>query len=113
MLFGVPSRSRKCSGANMDLARMIDHTLLKAEATEADIRRLVDEAVEHRFASVCVNGRWVALAAEMLRSAKADEGDRAVRVCAVVGFPLGAMKGTVKSMEAVAAIKDGASEIDV
>ena len=41
----------------MDLARMIDHTLLKAEATEADIRRLVDEAVEHRFASVCVNGR--------------------------------------------------------
>jgi len=60
-----------------------------------------------------VNGRWVDLAAKLLRDAKADQGDRAVKVCAVVGFPLGAMKGTVKSMEAVAAIKDGAGEIDM
>jgi deoxyribose-phosphate aldolase len=97
----------------MDLARLIDHTLLKPEATEADIRRLVDEAVEHRFASVCVNGRWVELAAKLLREARADQGDRAVKVCAVVGFPLGAAKGTVKSMEAGAAIKDGAGEIDM
>jgi deoxyribose-phosphate aldolase len=97
----------------MDLARAIDHTLLKPEAADADIRRLVDEAVRHRFASVCVNGRWVALAAELLRQAGAAEGERAVSVCAVVGFPLGAMKGVVKSMEAVSAIKDGAREIDM
>jgi deoxyribose-phosphate aldolase len=97
----------------MDLARLIDHTLLKPEATETDIRRLVQEAVEHRFASVCVNGRWVELASKLIREANAAEGERGVKVCAVVGFPLGAMKGIVKSMEAVAAIKDGAREIDM
>jgi deoxyribose-phosphate aldolase len=96
----------------MELSRMIDHTLLKPEATEADIRRLVAEAVEHRFATVCVNGRWVRLAAELLQAAGAIEGE-GVKVCAVAGFPLGAMKGTVKAMEAIAAVKDGAREIDM
>ncbi len=96
-----------------DLARYIDHTLLKPEAGEADIRRLVGEAVAHRFASVCVHGRWVALVAAMLREAGADVGERAVAACAVVGFPLGANKSSVKALEAVAAVKDGAREIDM
>src|SRR3954469_22389967 len=97
----------------MNIARHIDHTLLKPEATEADIRKLVEEAIEHRFATVCVNGRWVALAASLLKDANADSGSGGVKVCAVVGFPLGASKAMVKSMEAVSAIKDGAREIDM
>src|ERR1041385_5724687 len=68
-------------------ARFIDHTLLKPEATEGDIRQLVREAVEHRFAGVCVNGRWVNLVSELLHEAKADEGEYPVATCAVVGFP--------------------------
>jgi deoxyribose-phosphate aldolase len=97
----------------MDLARLIDHTLLKPEATETDIRRLVEEAVEYRFASVCVNGRWVASAAWWLHQAGAQAGERAVKVCAVVGFPLGAMKASMKAGEAVVAIGEGAGEIDM
>jgi deoxyribose-phosphate aldolase len=101
-------------GANMvDLARFIDHTLLKAEATEGEIRRVVEEAIKYRFAGVCVNGRWVRLVAELLRAAGADRGERAVATAAVVGFPLGAGKSSVKAMEAVAAVKDGAGEIDM
>jgi deoxyribose-phosphate aldolase len=96
-----------------DLARAIDHTILKAEASEAEVRKIVAEAVEHRFASVCVNSRWVKLVAELLHGAGADEGERAVKTCAVVGFPLGAMKSSVKVMEAIAAVKDGAREIDM
>lgn len=94
-------------------ARAIDHTMLKPEATEAEIRRLVAEAAEHRFASVCVNGRWVAPASEWIRAAQAGPGEAPVNICSVVGFPLGAMKPSVKAMEAVAAVKDGAHEIDM
>lgn len=96
-----------------NLARFIDHTMLKPEATEEEIRGLVSQAVEHRFASVCVNGRWVALVAQLLHEAGADVGEQAVRTCAVVGFPLGASKTSIKAMEAVSAVKDGAQEIDM
>lgn len=91
----------------MDLASRIDHTLLKAEATRPQVHKLVAEAIEHRFASVCVNGVYVADVAKMLKV----EGSP-VKTCAVVGFPLGACKATVKAIEATAAVKDGADEID-
>jgi deoxyribose-phosphate aldolase len=90
----------------MTLAARIDHTLLKPEATGRDIHRLVAEATEHAFAAVCVNGVFVAPVATQLRGT-------AVKTCAVVGFPLGAAKSTIKAIEATAAIKDGAAEIDV
>ena len=68
----------------MKLNGLIDHTILKATATRADIERLCDEAIEHNFASVCVNTCWVPLCAERLANSE-------VEVCCVVGFPLGAM----------------------
>lgn len=90
----------------MTLASRIDHTLLKPEATGRDIHRLVAEATEHAFAAVCVNGAFVAPVAKQLRGT-------AVRTCGVVSFPLGAGKPTIKAIEATAAVKDGADEIDV
>ena len=89
----------------MELASLIDHTNLKPEATEADIDRLTAEAREHGFASVCINGRFVARAAAALKGS-------GVRTCAVAGFPLGASKPTVAAIEATSACKDGADEID-
>ncbi|HVX86421.1 MAG TPA: deoxyribose-phosphate aldolase [Phycisphaerae bacterium] len=102
--------------AGIDLARTIDHTLLKAEATEAEIRKVVGEAVAHRFASVCVNGRWTALVSGLLREAGVNDPgktDRAVLACAVVGFPLGANRSIIKAIEASTCAKDGAQEIDM
>ena len=98
------------------LARMIDHTILKAEATEAEVRKVVAEAIENRFASVCVNGRWVNLVSDLL--AKGGVGDpekteAPVLTCAVVGFPLGANRSTIKAIEASSCVKDGAQEIDM
>src|ERR1043165_5312876 len=98
------------------LARMIDHTILKAEATEAEVRKIVAEAVENRFASVCVNGRWVNLVSDLLQQAGVGDPaktDRPVLTCAVVGFPLGAMRSTVKAIETSSCVKDGAQEIDM
>lgn len=92
--------------ADIALARMIDHTLLKADATEADIRKLCAEAREHVFASVCVNPAHVALASELLAGTE-------VKVCTVVGFPLGATSPEVKAFETRKAIADGATEIDM
>ena len=89
-----------------DLAGFIDHTLLRADATAADIDRLCDEARQHRFASVCVNPSWVGRAA-------ADLAGSGVAVCSVVGFPLGAHTPAVKAAEAAGAIGDGAREIDM
>jgi deoxyribose-phosphate aldolase len=89
-----------------ELARFIDHTLLRPDATAAEIDKLCDEALRHRFAAVCVNGGWVKRCAEIL----AGSG---VAVCSVVGFPLGAMASEVKSYEARRAIEDGACEIDM
>lgn len=87
------------------LAARIDHTLLKPEARPADIDRLTAEALEHGFASVCVNPVFAQRAAQALAGSK-------VKTCCVAGFPLGAGKPTVKAIEATAACKDGAREID-
>lgn len=89
-----------------ELAAKIDHTVLAADASEADVRRLCAEAREHGFASVCVNSRWIPLVAELL------EGSDAVP-CAVVGFPLGAMSSAAKAFETVWAVEHGAREIDM
>jgi deoxyribose-phosphate aldolase len=88
------------------LARMIDHTLLKADATADDVKKLCDEARKFCFASVCVNSTNVGRARAYL------EGS-GVMVCAVVGFPLGAMTPTAKAFEAREAVRCGASEIDM
>lgn len=85
---------------------MIDHTLLKAAATAADIKTLCAEAREHQFASVCVNPSYVALSSEFLRGS-------GVKVCTVVGFPLGATTSETKAFEAGEAIKNGATEVDM
>jgi deoxyribose-phosphate aldolase len=98
------------------LARMIDHTILKAEATEAEVRKIVQEAVENRFASVCVNGRWANLVSDLLQQAGVgdpEKTDKPVLTCAVVGFPLGANRSTIKAIEASSCVKDGAQEIDM
>jgi deoxyribose-phosphate aldolase len=89
-----------------DLARHIDHTLLKPEATAADIARLCSEALEHQFWSVCVHGSRVVQAAALLEGSE-------VKVAAVVGFPLGAMDGDAKRYETEVAIDLGAQEIDM
>jgi deoxyribose-phosphate aldolase len=89
-----------------DLARYIDHTLLRPDATAREIDQLCDEALLHRFASVCVNGVWVKRCAEILSGS-------GVGVCSVIGFPLGAMASEVKAYEARRAIEDGACEIDM
>ena len=88
-----------------DIASMIDHTILKAEATHDDVMRLCDEALEHGFASICVNGIFVKDVREKLAGSS-------VKTCAVAGFPLGAMKPMVKAIEATSLVKDGADEVD-
>ena len=93
-------------GAAGSVAGMIDHTLLKPDATRRDIETLCREAAEFRFATVCVNPTWVALCAALLRGS-------GVGVCSVVGFPLGATTADVKHYETRRAIFDGASEIDM
>lgn len=89
-----------------NLNQYIDHTLLKATATEEDIKRLCLEAMEYQFFSVCVNSSQVAFA-------KAQLAQSTVKVCSVVGFPLGAMSTAAKVFEAQKAIEDGADEIDM
>ena len=89
-----------------DWASLIDHTLLKPEASESDIRRLCEEAARFGFASVCVNPVWVKRASEFLRGTS-------VPVCTVIGFPLGATLPDVKAYEARRAIFNGAREVDM
>jgi deoxyribose-phosphate aldolase len=89
-----------------DIAKYIDHTLLKPDATEDDIKKLCAEAREYEFASVCINPTYVALARDELRGTP-------VKVCTVVGFPLGTHMSDVKSLEARKAIRQGAKEIDM
>ena len=88
------------------LASRIDHTLLRADASAAEIDQLCVEALEYRFAAVCVNGVWVARCAQRLAGSS-------IAVCAVVGFPLGAMASAAKLFEVRRALEDGAREIDV
>ncbi len=89
-----------------DWASLIDHTLLKPEASESDIKKLCDEAAEFGFASVCVNPVWVKKASEFLKGSN-------VPVCTVIGFPLGATLPDVKAYETRRAIFNGASEVDM
>lgn len=89
-----------------ELARMIDHTLLKPEATQAQIEQLCAEAIQHHFATVCVNPAYVPLAAQLLQGSD-------VAVCTVVGFPLGATLPAVKAYETIQTIAAGATEIDM
>lgn len=95
----------------MDILKMIDHTVLKATATKADIEKLCTEAKEYGFASVCVNPVWVKLANRLL-SKPNSEGYYPV-VCTVVGFPLGANTSEVKAVETTYAVSEGAHEIDM
>ncbi|WP_054950037.1 deoxyribose-phosphate aldolase [Numidum massiliense] len=88
------------------LARTIDHTLLKPEATAAQIDALCDEALAHGFASVCVNPCWVARCAARLKGSE-------VKVCTVIGFPLGAATTASKVSETNDALENGATEIDM
>lgn len=91
---------------NKNYAEYIDHTLLKADATEEAIIELCSEAKKYEFASVCVNPAWVKTAAEQLQ-------DSPVKVCTVIGFPLGASTSEVKAFETTNAIQNGATEIDM
>ncbi|TFD92335.1 deoxyribose-phosphate aldolase [Jeotgalibacillus sp. R-1-5s-1] len=88
------------------IAKMIDHTLLKPEATKEQITKLCEEAAEHGFMSVCVNPAWVKLSSELLSGTD-------VKVCTVIGFPLGASASETKAFETKQAIEDGATEVDM
>ena len=113
---GSAPRSAKATGAappgvsfvrdKARIADFIDHTLLKPEATRAEIEKLCAEATTHRFAAVCVNPVWVPLCAERLRGTQ-------VKVATVIGFPLGANQADIKAAETARAVKDGAQEIDM
>ena len=91
---------------NLELAKMIDHTILKANATQSDIEKLCEEAKEYNFASVCVNPYWVPLASNLLKNST-------VKVCTVIGFPLGATSSESKAYETEIAILQGADEVDM
>lgn len=90
----------------MEINRMIDHTILKADAKKEDVMKIIEEAKKYRFYSVCINPTWVALAAEELQG-------EPVAVCTVIGFPLGANTTETKAFEAANAIANGADEVDM
>ncbi|WP_279482899.1 deoxyribose-phosphate aldolase [Aureimonas sp. SK2] len=94
------------TASRADLAGMIDHTILKADATRADVARHCDEALAHGFASVCINGVHAAFVADRLRGSR-------VKTCAVLGFPLGASGAGAKAAEAAWLIRQGADELDM
>ncbi len=89
------------------VAHLIDHTLLKADATKSQILQLCEEAIRHEFASVCIHPYWVKTAAQRL--ANSDQ----VKVCTVIGFPLGQNTTKIKAEETIDAIRNGATEIDM
>ena len=92
-----------------ELAAMIDHTSLKPQATEEDIRKLCAEAVEYGFASVCVNTGYLPLCRKLLK----EDRDSGVKCCVVIGFPLGACATEAKVFEAMYAVREGADELDM
>ncbi|MFQ5797790.1 MAG: deoxyribose-phosphate aldolase [Bacteroidota bacterium] len=96
----------EAGGVKTDLAKLIDHTLLKPETTKQQIEQLCAEAKKYGFASVCVNPCYVSLCARLLK-------DTRVKVCTVIGFPLGATTTAAKVLEAEDAIRDGAQELDM
>ncbi|MGC8624268.1 MAG: deoxyribose-phosphate aldolase [Phycisphaerae bacterium] len=100
----------------LQLARRIDHTVLKPESVESDIRAAVAAALEYRFAAVCVNARWLGQVRTMLDAGQRNRiaaADTRVAACAVVGFPFGTQDSSVKAFEAVQCAKAGADEIDM
>ena len=101
-----PSDGLASGGINTELAAIIDHTLLKPEATAAEVEVLCKEARQYGFFSVCVTSSWVSRCRDLLRGSK-------VKVCCVVGFPLGAMDFRSKAYETREAIANGADEIDM
>ena len=90
----------------MNLNKYIDHTVLKADTPQATVQKIIDEAIQYDFMSVCLNPTWVSFAAEKLAATD-------VKVCTVIGFPLGANTSAVKAFEAADAVKNGADEVDV
>ncbi|MGO2925214.1 deoxyribose-phosphate aldolase [Lactococcus laudensis] len=90
----------------MNLNKYIDHTVLKADTPKAKVQQIIDEAIQYDFMSVCINPTWVSFAAEKLAATD-------VKVCTVIGFPLGANMSAVKAFEASEAIKNGADEVDM
>lgn len=105
---GASRISYNGSGADVptDLAGYIDHTLLRADASAAEVDRMCDEAIRFKFASVCVNPTWVRRVADNLRGTD-------VLTCSVIGFPSGAHTAEIKAMEARRAVREGAREIDM
>ena len=95
-----------------DIARYIDHTVLKADSSRAQVEKMCAEALEYGFASVCVNPCYVPLCADLLKSSSDNIGG-GVKVCTVIGFPLGANSSVVKAFEAKQAVVEGATEIDM
>lgn len=91
---------------NMEYNRLIDHTLLKPDATKEEIKKLCQEAAQYDFASVCVNPGWVSYCKEQLKGTR-------VNVCTVIGFPLGATSTQAKVLETTAALLDGCDEFDM
>ncbi|WP_055071292.1 deoxyribose-phosphate aldolase [Clostridium massiliamazoniense] len=91
---------------NKNIASIIDHTILKADATKEAVEKVCKEAIEYKFASVCINPANIALCAELLKGS-------GVKVCTVIGFPLGANTSEVKAFETKDAIEKGANEVDM
>jgi deoxyribose-phosphate aldolase len=107
--FSEFEKSKKSSEIKLsakDLAGMIDHTLLKPDATLSEIKQLCEEAIQNDFASVCVNPSYVVTCFNLIKSSN-------VKVCTVIGFPLGATTTQIKFLEAEEAIKNGAEELDM
>jgi deoxyribose-phosphate aldolase len=102
---GTPAASPPATPL-LNIPQLIDHTILRPDATRVDIERLCLEARQHKFYSVCVNPTWVSLARQLLDGS-------GVKVCCVAGFPLGAQLPETKAMEARAAIRQGAEEVDM
>lgn len=90
----------------MELAKYIDHTLLRTDAQRADVAKLIEEAKAYHFASVCVSPIWVSYVSEALR-------DTGIKTCTVIGFPQGATPSVVKAFETKQAVADGADEVDM
>lgn len=97
----------------LQLARCIDHTVLKPEAGEREIRAVTAEALEYKFAGVCVNSGWIKLVRRLLDGAGKNGSNHAAAACGVVGFPFGAAETTVKVFEAQMCVNSGADEIDM
>jgi len=105
-LRAAPLNVQPFQPSNRSLASMIDHTLLKAEATREEIEKHCKEAAQYQFFSVCINPYWITYCSDLLRGS-------GVKICTVIGFPLGANSPAIKEQEAAKAVSDGADEVDM